>query len=139
MEVGELLKQTPLFAELSDGDIDTLGQSTRLETYKTGQVILREGRIGAAFFILVSGSVEVVKGMGTAEPVVVAMLGTGDFFGEIATMKHMTRSASVKALEETKCLVIRRLDFHSYIGRFPDLVAKVESALSARFGDRSHG
>src|SRR5882724_2271963 len=139
MEVGDLLKQSPLFAELSDGDIDILARSTRMETYRTGQVILREGRVGAAFFVLLSGRVEVVKGMGTAESVVVATFRAGDFFGEIATMKHMTRSASVKALEETKCLVIRRLDFHSYIGRFPDLVAKVESALSARFGDRSHG
>jgi len=136
MEVGDLLKQSPLFAELSDGDIDILARSTRMETYQTGRVILREGRVGAAFYVLLSGRVEVVKGMGTAETVVVATFGAGDFFGEIATMKHVARSASVRALEETKCLVIRRLDLGSFIERFPELIAKVESALSTRADGR---
>ena len=66
---------------------------------------------------------------------VLATLGAGEFFGEIATMKHMTRSASVRALQDTKCLVIWRLDFDSYIRRFPAVAAKVELALSARFND----
>ncbi len=135
MEVGDLLKQTPLFENLSAGDIDILAQSTRIQTYRAGQAILREGHVGAAFFVLVSGSVEVVKGRSGSEPVVLASLGAGEFFGEIATMKHMTRSASVRALQDTKCLVIWRLDFDSYIRRFPDVAAKVESALSARFND----
>lgn len=133
MEVRDLLEQTPLFENLSEGEIDILVHSTRIQTYKTGQVILREGRVGAAFFVLVSGSVEVVKDISSSEPVVLATLGAGEFFGEIATMKHVTRSASVRALQDTKCLVIRRLDFESYIRRFPDVAAKVESALSARF------
>ena len=135
MEVGDLLKQTSLFKNLSAGDIDILAQSTRVQTYRSGQVILKEGRVGAAFFILVSGSVEVVKDSSGSEPVVLTTLGAGEFFGEIATMKHMPRSASVRALQDTKCLVIWRLDFDSYIRRFPDVAAKVESALSARFDD----
>ena len=135
MEVGNLLKQTPLFENLREGDIDILAQSTRIQTYRTGQVILREGHVGAAFFVIVSGSVEVVKGRSSSKPVVLATLGAGEFFGEIATMKHMTRSASVRALQDTKCLVIWRLDFDSYIRRFPDVAAKVELALSARFND----
>ena len=135
MEIGDLLKQTPLFENLSEGEIDIVAQSTRIQSYRTGQVILREGHVGAAFFVLVSGSVEVVKSRSGSEPVVLATLGAGEFFGEIATMKHGTRSASVRALQDTKCLVIWRLDFDSYIRRFPDIVAKVESALSARFDD----
>jgi len=135
MAVEDLLKQTPLFENLSAGDIDILAQSTRLQTYRTGQVILREGHVGAAFFMLVSGSVEVVKGRSGSEPVVLATLGAGEFFGEIATMRHMPRSASVRALQDTTCLVIWRLDFDSYIRRFPDVAAKVESAFSARFDD----
>jgi CRP-like cAMP-binding protein len=135
MEVGDLLKQTPLFENLSEGDIDLLAQSTRIQTFRAGQVILREGRVGAAFFVLVSGSVEVVKDNSGAEPVVLGTLGAGEFFGEIATMKHVPRSASVRALQDTMCLVIWRLDLDSYIRRFPDVAAKVESALSARFND----
>jgi CRP-like cAMP-binding protein len=77
----------------------------------------------------------VVKDNSGAEPVVLGTLGAGEFFGEIATMKHVPRSASVRALQDTMCLVIWRLDLDSYIRRFPDVAAKVESALSARFND----
>jgi CRP-like cAMP-binding protein len=136
MEIIDLLKQTPLFAELSQADLEMLTPSIRMETYTVGKVILREGRVGAAFFLIVSGGVEVIKGMESPEPVVIALLGVGDFFGEIAAMKHVTRSASVKAVSETTCLVIQRLHFDSYIERFPIILAKVESALSARLGDK---
>ncbi len=37
MKVGDLLKQTPLFKNLSEGEIETLAQSTRIQTYKTGR------------------------------------------------------------------------------------------------------
>lgn len=135
MEVRDLLKQSPLFKKMSVGELDELAHSTRIRNYRTGQVILREGRVGASFFVLVCGSVEVVKGIDGSKPVVVATLGAGEFFGEIAPMKHMSRSASVRAIQETKCLVISRLDFESYIRRFPDITAKVKSALSAHFDD----
>ena len=98
-------------------------------------MIVREGRVGAAFYIVVSGKVEVILGISTPNPVVVKTLTTGDFFGEIAVMKHMTRSASVRAAEETKCLVIRRLDLDSFIERYPEIAARIQSALSSRFGN----
>lgn len=133
MEVIDLLKQSPLFAGLSPAELEPLIPSGRIETYKTGKIILREGRVGAAFFLLVSGSVEVIKGLGSPEPVVLTTLGTGDFFGEIAAMKHTARSASVMALTETKCLMIQRLHFDSYLQQFPAVLAKVEAVLAARF------
>ena len=133
MEVRDLLQQTPLFAELSDADLEALATSTRIETFKPGHVILREGRVGAAFYVVLSGKVEVIKGI-AAEPSVIATLGVGDFFGEIAVMQHVSRTASVRALAETKCLVIRRLGLECYIERYPKMAAIVESALSARFG-----
>ena len=138
MEISDLLKQTTLFAELSKADLDILSPSGRIETYKAGHVIVREGRVGVAFFLVVSGSVEAVKGMGSPEEAVLTRLGAGDFFGEITTMKHGTRSASVRALTETQCLVIQRLHFDSYIERFPGVRARIESALAARV-DREKG
>jgi CRP-like cAMP-binding protein len=133
MDMNESLKQIPLFAGLSEADFSTLGQSTRLEVYDAGHIILREGRVGAAFYVIVSGKVEVIKEMTSAAAAVVGTLGAGDFFGEIAAMKHVTRSASVVAVEKTQCLVIRRLDLDSYIERYPAILAKVDSALTSRF------
>lgn len=113
MEATELLKQTPLFEGLGDADIEELAQSTRIQDYRAGQIIVIEGRVGAAFFILVSGSVEVVKRRGQPDEAVLATLQAGDFFGELATMRHVPRSASVRALQDSTCLVIRRADFEA--------------------------
>ena len=135
MEATELLKQTPLFEGLSDADLEELAQSTRIQDYKAGQIIVIEGRVGAAFFILVSGSVEIVKRRGQSDEAALAILQAGDFFGELATMRHVPRSASVRALQDSRCLVIRRADFEAYISKFPDVVAKVESTLTSRFGE----
>lgn len=137
MEPGDLLKQTALFAELSADDVSKLSPSTRLETYHPAHVILREGRVGTAFYLLVSGQVEVVKGISGPAPTVLAKLGPGDFFGEIAALIHVTRSASVRAVTETQCLVIHRLDLDSYIERYPVIAAKVETAIASRFGKES--
>jgi CRP-like cAMP-binding protein len=132
VEIVELLKQTPLFSEMNEADLEELVPSTRVEVYQPGQIILREGRVGAAFFLIVSGSVEVIKALGKPEEKVVAEHGAGDFFGEIASMKHSLRTASVRALAETRCLVIQRLHIDAYIQRFPIVLARVESALAVR-------
>jgi CRP-like cAMP-binding protein len=135
MEATELLKQTPLLEALRDADLEELAQSTRVQDYRAGQIIVIEGRVGAAFFILASGSVEVIKRRGQSDEAVLATLQAGDFFGELATMRHVPRSASVRALQDSTCLVIRRADFEAYISKFPDVVAKVESTLTSRFGE----
>lgn len=135
MEILDLLKQAPLFSEMDPADLEELTPSTRLEVYEPGRVILREGRVGAAFFLIVSGSVEVIKSLGQPDERVVNHLGAGDFFGEIANMKHSTRVASVRAVTETKCLVIQRLHIDAYIERFPIVLAKVELALAQRSDD----
>ena len=135
MEATELLKQTPLFDGLSDANLEELAQSTRIQDYKAGQTIVIEGRVGAAFFILVSGSVEVIKRRGQPDEAVLATLEAGDFFGELATMRHVPRSASIRAVQDSTCLVIRRADFEAYISKFPNVVAKVESTLTTRFGE----
>lgn len=132
MELVDLLKQTPLFHEMNAADLEELIPSTRLETYEPGRVIIREGRVGAAFFLIVSGSVEVIKALGTPEEHVVNRLGAGDFFGEIANMKHTERVASVRAVTDTKCLMIQRLHLDSYIERFPIVLARVEQAVATR-------
>lgn len=137
MEAGELLKQTPLFAELNAEDLGKLTPSARIENYHADHVILREGRVGTAFYVIVSGDVEVIKGMASPTPKVVAKLGPGDFFGEIAALMHVTRSASIRTLTETQCLVIHRMDVDSFIERYPVIAGKVDWAIATRFGDAS--
>ena len=79
MDEAELLKQTPLFKNLGADDIERMAQSTRIQNYKAGQTIVIEGRVGAAFFIVVSGSVEVFKRSKDSDEVVLATLEPVNF------------------------------------------------------------
>src|SRR5262245_59678234 len=124
MEIGDLLKEAQLFRSLKENEIELITRSTRLETYKAGSLIIREGRVGTALFVIVSGRVEVVKDIAGPSPVVLATFGPGDFFGEIASVKHLPRSASVRALQDTECLVIWRADFEGFISQFPEAAAQ---------------
>jgi CRP-like cAMP-binding protein len=132
MEIADLLKETALFHNLHEDEIALISRSTRLETFPAGKTILREGRVGTAFYVIVSGRVEVVRDIDGADPVALATFGPGDFFGEIATIKHLPRSASVRALEDTRCLVLWRADFDGFIVKFPEAAARIESAARTR-------
>ena len=139
MEIRDMLKQTSLFQNLQKNEIELLVRSTRRETYSSGQIIIREGRVGTAFFVIVSGRVEVSKDMNGPSPVVLATLGPGDLFGEIATVKHLPRSASVRALQDTECLVIWRSDFEGFISQFPEAAAQVEAMARTRLAASQGG
>ena len=139
MEIVDLLKDTALFGNLQPDELDLIARSTRIETFPAGKAIIREGRVGTAFFVIVSGQVEVVKELEAPSPVVLAYFGPGHFFGEIATVKHLPRSASVRALEETQCLVIWRADFDGFISHFPEAAAQVESIARERLATQKHG
>ena len=132
MDIADLLKDTALFHNLGKDELELIARSTRLETFPAGKAILREGRVGTAFYVIVSGRVEVVKDMDGQHPAVLATFGPGDFFGEIATIRHLPRSASVRALENTECLVLWRADFDGFIVRFPEAAARIEAAARAR-------
>lgn len=135
MDVEAWLSETRLFRGLAKDEIALVAQSTRPEAYPAGHVIIREGRVGRAFFMIVSGKVEIVKDIDGPSPTVLATLGPGDFFGEIASVKHLPRSASVRAIDDTACLVIWRADFDGFISQFPDAAARVESVARARLID----
>ena len=132
MKIEESLKGIPLFQNLRSDELALVVRSTRLVTYSAGRTIIREGRAGTAFFMIVSGRVEVVKDMDGPSPVVLANFGPGDFFGEIASIRQLPRSASVRALQETECLVIWRADFEAFISQFPEAAAQLEAKAQAR-------
>ena len=137
MEIVDLLKDAALFRSLQPNELSLIARSTRLEAFPAGKAIIREGRVGTAFFVIVSGRVEVVKDIDGPSPVVLADFGPGDFFGEIASIKHLPRSASVRAIDDTQCLVIWRADFDGFISHFPEAAAQVEAVARERLSSRT--
>jgi len=76
----------------------------RTVTFLTGDTIICEGEVGDTAYLIISGSVEVIVGEG-AQPKSVGELAAGEVFGEMSLIDPGPRSATVKAVSETKCVV----------------------------------
>ena len=113
MAIEDTLAGTELFEELPKTDLARLASVTVVRNFKKGYVVVREGEIGVAFYLIGKGSVEVVKGLGTPQEHVIATLGPGSFFGEMALFDNHVRSASIRALEDSEFLVLTRWDFNA--------------------------
>lgn len=99
--------------------------------FKPGQAIFNEGDEGDLMYIIQDGSVEVVKKIGNAEWVV-AILGKGDFFGEMALISRIRRTASVRAITEVKLLAFDRAGFQQMIEKNSRMAMAIIDKLCRR-------
>jgi nucleotide-binding universal stress UspA family protein len=130
--VSELLARAPLFAALSQEDRDDIGETARIRTYPRGEFIVREGEMANGCFIIASGRVEVVRGEQSPHPTVLGTLDAGEFFGEMAVIDDHPRSASVRALEETECVAIGRVEFLEALQHRPQIAVRMLPVLVRR-------
>jgi NADH dehydrogenase len=93
--------------------------------FSAGQEIIRQGEPGSRFYMVHSGRVAVVRRTITDEEVL-AVLGPGKYFGEVALLKTGERTATVRAVEDTTVLSIARKDFTVLVENLPIL----EQAMS---------
>lgn len=121
LNIADLLAQTPLFADLTQEELQRIAEAARMRVYQPGEAIVREGERTAGCFIILTGQVEVVKGADTAKSTVLAQMGPGEIFGEMAMIDDSPRSATVRALEATECVGLRRSDFMAELQRTPEI------------------
>jgi NADH dehydrogenase len=88
--------------------------------FAAGQEIIRQGEPGSRFYMISSGKVDVVRRSGNDEQVL-ATLGPGQYFGEVALLKGSGRNATVRAVEDTTVLSIARKDFTALVESLPIL------------------
>ena len=96
VSAAELLERHPLLTRMSLDQIERIAQAGSLEQFDPQEEIVREGSLGDALYLVLTGSVAVTKN-GQA----LAQLGAGEFFGEMALIEPAPRSASVHAAEPT--------------------------------------
>lgn len=103
--------------------------------YPPESFLAKEGEKGDTMFIIYSGKVNVVKATPAGDKIL-ATLGDGDFFGEMALMGAINhRNASVKTVRETQVLELNRSAFETIIRRSPDLAMRVIQSLAERLRD----
>lgn len=128
----ELLKATPLFLHSSEETLHWLARQAVTRLYEANQAIVYQNEPGTALYIILSGRVKVVLHGEEGKEVILATLARGEFFGEMAVVDGLPRSASVIAMEPTLLLIVTREVFLTLIQRSPELALSFIRELSRR-------
>ena len=106
----DAIRRVPLFAELSDPELEQVARLFKQRRFKPGEIVAQEGSGGAAFYLIDSGDATVTVG-GQARPA----LGPGDYFGEIALIDEGARSATITATSDLGCYGLTYWDFRPLV------------------------
>ena len=123
----ELIRRVPLFSNCSRKELAEIASIADEIDFGAGKELIREGERGREFFVLLDGSAQVTKD-GTE----LNTLGSGDFFGEIALVSKMPRSATVTTTSDVRALVVTDRAFRALMDRLPELQLQVLEALAER-------
>jgi CRP-like cAMP-binding protein len=117
----------PLFAGCTKSELKQLASSTDEVDLREGYVLMREGRPGREFFVLIDGNVRV-----TANDKKVADLSGGDWFGEIALLTKVPRTATITATSDVRALVLTDRSFRRVVETMPSIALKVLASVGDR-------
>ncbi len=105
------LENIPLFADLDEETLLELDQLLTVKKYKKNNLIIFEDDRGLNLFIISEGRVKISQISEEGGEVILAILGEGEFFGELSVVDGLSRSATVTALDQVELLVMKRDDF----------------------------
>jgi len=132
MAMVSLIKQIPLFSSLVDEELESLAALLRRRSIKKGDILFHKGDEGTALYAILQGCIKIIVPTPSGGKITVAILNDGDFFGEMALLDDMPRSADAVALEETRLAVLDRNDFLEFLTRHERAVRAILNALSLR-------
>lgn len=130
--IKELLRKVPLFAEMSDADLDALKSYCHIKKFAKETVIFEEGDIGQELFIIISGLLKVSVINEDGREFTLIINRPYDCLGEIALLDGSPRSAGATALEDLEVLSIHRDDFQRYLNTYPKLKDSIIKLLCWR-------
>jgi len=126
----ELIKQVPLFKELSDRDLKSLATSFTERNFTSGTELTHEGQGAAGFFVIESGEAVV-----TVDGEERRKLGPGDYFGEIALISRGSRTATITATSDGRSYGITAWEFRPLVEGNAAIAWPLLEALAARVGE----
>ena len=122
-----LLGGCPLFTGVGPADLAAIGERAIEVDFPAEHVIARQGEIGTGLFVIIEGSVRVVR-----DAQELARLRVGDFFGEMSVIDGLPRVAQVIAAEPTRCLALASWEFERLVLDHPTIGLAILRGLSAR-------
>jgi CRP/FNR family transcriptional regulator, cyclic AMP receptor protein len=128
----DLLQRVPLLAALTDTDRQALARSASRRRYRRGDIIFQKDDPGHSLFIVARGSVRIYVPSTQGADLTLAVMGPGQFFGDLSLLDGRPRSASAAALGDTHVVVLERSDFVAVIRTRPAAVMSVLAVVVRR-------
>jgi CRP-like cAMP-binding protein len=123
----ELIGGCPLFHGLDAAGLAAVAAAAIEVEFPAERVIARQGEIGTGFFVVVDGTVRVIR-----DGAVVARMGPGEFFGELSVLDGGPRVAQVVADGPTRCLALASWDFERVLREEPGVALSVLRVVAGR-------
>ena len=128
----DLLQKVPLLAALTPADRESLAAAVTRRRYRRAETIFQKDEPGHSVYIVERGSVRIYVPSPQGNDLVLAVLGAGDFFGDLSLLDGRPRSASAAATSDTTLLALERTDFIALITSRPEAAMAVLEAVSRR-------
>jgi CRP/FNR family cyclic AMP-dependent transcriptional regulator len=125
----ESLAGSKLATELSPAQCEALAATMTVRNLAQGDVLVREGDSDDHLYVVVSGTLGVVKAAGTDSELTLNTMRPGDVLGELSFLDGATRFASLLALSDARVLGLSRGDLEALLDRDPHLVYRVMRAI----------
>jgi CRP/FNR family transcriptional regulator, cyclic AMP receptor protein len=126
------LRNVPLFESLDDKAARKLCQLLETVDHKAKTVLFRTGDEGDAMYLIERGRVRICVQGTDGRDMTLAVLGRGDFFGEMALLDGQRRSADAIVTEDARLAVLSREPFLSFVRSSPDIALEMLTALANR-------
>jgi voltage-gated potassium channel len=126
----QLVAKLPLFAHLEASRIAAIARLLKLDVVPPRYTIVLRGEPGDAMFFIVSGEVEV-----HVEPQPIR-LGPGQYFGEIALLREVPRTATITSVTECELLVLSAADFRRLLQEYPAMKDSIRDVAERRVGEQ---
>jgi CRP/FNR family transcriptional regulator, cyclic AMP receptor protein len=131
-KAAEALKQVPFFANLGPVEAGALVERLVVRRFHSGQVIFHLNDPAGLLYIITSGKVKISQSTADGQGATLAILGAGDFFGELALLDDSPRSATAEAIQTTETLTLHREEFMEFIDNNPGFAHHVLRTLARR-------
>ncbi len=126
----QALLTVPFFTNLKEEEMSQLANQLVLRYFNDGQVIFHHGDPGGLLYIISKGKVKITHSTPEGQEAMLAILGEGDFFGELALLDDSPRSATAEALEPTETLTLHRSDFRRFLKDNPAFAMHVLQTMA---------
>lgn len=127
-----VVRNVPLFADLDEGELERLSRAAGRRRAERGEYIVRAGEKNDFLYIILTGRAKVTNSDEDGREIILAILGPGEFFGEMGLIDENPRSADVVAQEACELMLLKATDFQRCWRENPSVASKLMRILVRR-------